>query len=157
MDCPSGVLPAVDEGTADFSEGSLSPFKNCTRETWTPLLRAALFGHTDILRQLVELGVPFTRTAAGYSALHVAAMNGHVNSTSFLLEYILPDEKDNFGRTSLMGATRGGYPDVVDVLVRGGASLDMQDNSGVTALAHTARFDDLLHVAERLTALAHTA
>jgi 26S proteasome non-ATPase regulatory subunit 10 len=101
---------------------------------------------------LVELGVPFTRTAVGYSALHVAAMNGHVNSTSFLLEYILPDEKDNFGRTSLMGATRGGYPDVVDVLVRGGASLDMQDNSGVTALAHTARFDDLLHVAERLIA-----
>ena len=53
----------------------------------------------------------------------------------------LRDEKDGCGETPLMWAADNGHPEVVEVLVDGGAQLDLQNSGGRTALWNAAYGD----------------
>lgn len=55
---------------------------------YTPFHRAALAGRTEIIKWLYERGGGFTKETswAGWTALHVAAMNGHYDTSLQLLQ-----------------------------------------------------------------------
>ncbi|KAI1452563.1 ankyrin repeat-containing domain protein [Annulohypoxylon moriforme] len=73
----------------------------------TPLMYACEEGYLEIIKKLINTKNP-----------------GHI------------DAQDNDGRTALHLASRKGYANVVDFLMRSGAAIDLADNKGKTALLH---------------------
>lgn len=54
---------------------------------WTPLHIVTAFGHLEILKWLTVNGVNLTEeTPTGFTAIHLAAMNGHVKCIMVRLE-----------------------------------------------------------------------
>lgn len=50
---------------------------------WTPLLAAAVGGHSEVARQLIGAGASVAeRTSNGWNALHMASQAGHVGGCS---------------------------------------------------------------------------
>ena len=46
---------------------------------WTPLLAAAVGGHSEVVRQLIGAGASVSEmTSNGWNALHMASQAGHV-------------------------------------------------------------------------------
>ncbi|KAK5625582.1 hypothetical protein RRF57_001298 [Xylaria bambusicola] len=75
------------------------------------LLRAAESGHDRVLRILLkEMGAsPMVEDRDGKSALHLAALGGHVATVQLLLDHGAdPDQRDSAGATALHLAAGGG-------------------------------------------------
>lgn len=75
------------------------------------LLRAAECGHERVLRALLEeMGAQITvRDPSGKSALHLAALGGHITAVRLLINYGAKyDSRDDVGATALHWAARGG-------------------------------------------------
>ncbi|KAJ3836465.1 L-asparaginase [Lentinula raphanica] len=69
-----------------------------------------------------------TEPGSGKSPLHVAALNGSVDSTTVLLNAgALVHQRDLLGHTALYYAARQGCVDVVDILVKMGSTLCIVD------------------------------
>lgn len=117
-----------------------------TRESarkMTPLLVAALHGATDCIKLLINKGATLlSKDTRGHGALHFAAMAADVDGMRFLLNHNeSADQKNHFGRTALfclMGALTEENVDKiiegVELLVKKGADINAQDNSGNTPL-----------------------
>jgi beta-lactamase regulating signal transducer with metallopeptidase domain/ankyrin repeat protein len=79
------------------------------------------------------------RQSNGTNALHVAANRGHIPVVEWLIEINMPvDARDIDGRTSLrVAATSNNESNlqIIDVLLRAGADINTQCNSGDTPLA----------------------
>lgn len=73
---------------------------------------------------------------AGYTALHYAARNGHINICNILLSYgAYIDSQTRSGKaTPLYKAAVAGKEDVVKLLIQHGAKIDLQDADGKTPL-----------------------
>lgn len=65
-----------------------------------------------------------------------AAFNGHTPVVAYLLEHgATVDAKDTHGRTALLYASSGNYPETVGLLLREGADANVQGTAeGFTAL-----------------------
>lgn len=74
--CEDGDLERVKELIA-----AVPDVKNKADERgWSPIHISAAFGHLDLVKWLSVSGVQLTaETPTGYTAIHLAAMNGHVN------------------------------------------------------------------------------
>ncbi|PBK78418.1 L-asparaginase [Armillaria solidipes] len=81
---------------------------------------------------------------SGRSPLHIAALNGHIESVNVLLQSgALVHLRDTLGHTPLYYAARQGHRDVVGVLVQVGASLGGMDESFArTAVKNALRAND---------------
>jgi uncharacterized protein len=108
----------------------------------TPFIRAAQSSDKPLLQLLLEFGAdPLARTAHGDTALTAAAGIGWVEGVTYersveenfevvkmLLDLgIDPNAANNEGRTALMGAALKGRPEVVQLLVDRGATLEARD------------------------------
>ena len=115
----------------------------------TPLLRAALSGDTTTMRLLVQRGAdPNLATLAGTTPLMAAAgVNWAVGQTytespqasldavSLCLELGADVNASNsMGLTALLGAVNRGRNDIIELLVKRGARLDIKDKEGRTPL-----------------------
>jgi ankyrin repeat protein len=110
--------------------------------SWTPLLSAALKGHTDIAQHLSEKGAnPNQKNIEGYTPLHKAALNGHLEIVKLLIEKHSVDfnQEDNHGWTPLNWAAQHGHIEVVQYLLEHGAIVDKANNFGWTPLFCAAR------------------
>ncbi|KAK4451577.1 ankyrin repeat-containing domain protein [Podospora aff. communis PSN243] len=113
-----------------------------TRHGFTPLHLAAQNGFAPVIWLLLEKGAdPMQKDTTGCTPLHCAAATNHIEVAGLLLAQQRGDLKlvravDNEGRTALHAAASGGYPDVVQVLLDGGALpvIDVRDGEGYTAL-----------------------
>ena len=107
----------------------------------TPLHMAALAGHTDACRQLLERVDPGIRNGAQSTPLiHLAKYRRH-ESYGRVIELLSStiDAADGFGRTPLMHASLGtvglrGNTRLVKSLAHNGADLTCTDEEGRTAL-----------------------
>ncbi|EAU88776.2 L-asparaginase [Coprinopsis cinerea okayama7 len=100
-------------GTAESVEQSLAP----PPATETPKYGLVAGGIVNCLE-----------AASGRSPLHVAALNGHTESTQFLLQSgALVHLRDTMGHTALYYAARQGHEATVDALVQAGATLGGAD------------------------------
>jgi ankyrin repeat protein len=115
----------------------------------TPFLRAALSADLTVMHLLLEKGAdPNLATFAGTTPLMAAAGVNYVGgqtyseSKQFLEAVELCLEKgadvnavNSMGITAVIGAANRGSDDVLDLLVKKGASLDVKDKQGRTPLA----------------------
>ncbi|KAF1972385.1 ankyrin, partial [Bimuria novae-zelandiae CBS 107.79] len=97
----------------------------------TPLQRAAEASNFEIVSYLVDRGalIDTSPVYSGATALQLAAMNGYVGITTFLLEH---DANPNYppakgeGRTAFEAAAEWGRIDTMSLLMGAGVDLDMQ-------------------------------
>jgi ankyrin repeat protein len=103
-----------------------------------PLHAAAVSGHVDAARVLVEVGAELEASADnGYRSkpLHVAAYQGHVAVAKTLVDLGADvDATDAEGSTPLHWAAHQGHVEVVTSLVELGADIGALLNSGETPL-----------------------
>jgi ankyrin repeat protein len=130
----------------------------------TALMRASLSGHKDIVILLLKAGAnPDTKDNYGETALMKASYNGHKEIVKLLLKAGADvNLQATRGDTALMNASkrprrpthpcvvrtharerrdggmrgkrREGHKDIVELLLKAGANVDIQNNKGYTAL-----------------------
>lgn len=99
----------------------------------SPLMLAALNGHLELARKLVERGADVNKT--GWTPLHYAATNGHLEIIDFLLEnHAYIDAESPNGTTPLMMAAQYGSAAAVKLLLEAGADASLKNQLGMTAI-----------------------
>jgi ankyrin repeat protein len=104
-----------------------------SKQDESPLMLASFQGMFDICVQLIAKEADVNKP--GWTPLHYAATNGHVEIISLLLEnnaYI--DSTSPNGTTPLMMAARYGSTDAVKALLEQGADPMPKNNQGLSAL-----------------------
>lgn len=102
-----------------------------------PLHRAALYGHDDIVRLLLENGAePTKEDDSGYTPLLNTVKYKCETTFHLLLAINIPDDKAkaNYMEQALLYAARNGNRDYVLALIRAGTRLECVDWTGGTPL-----------------------
>ena len=105
----------------------------------TPLIWAAIQGHEEVVRLLLERGGNLeAKNHNGDTALMWASLMGHKDVVDFMLDRGANADlgEPKSGVTALMAAAAKGHADVAQVLVEKGAAVDARDRNGNTALTH---------------------
>ncbi len=105
--------------------------KNAVDES--PLMMAALKGHTDLVQLLIVKGADVNKT--GWAPLHYAASFGHLQIMQMLLDaHAYIDAESPNGSTPLMMAAQYGTPSAVKLLLEAGADPLIKNQLGLTAI-----------------------
>ncbi|XP_063231947.1 uncharacterized protein LOC134536217 [Bacillus rossius redtenbacheri] len=108
----------------------------CSRDGYSPLYVALLKGNMEIVHFLKDKALVDTGTSNGWTLMHTAATNGHLN----VIEHLKTIDADvnacnKYGQTPLHIAAKKNKVDVLQYLIKEGAVLDVQDTIfGWTAL-----------------------
>jgi len=105
---------------------------------WSSLMIAAKKGHKSIVELLISKGASVFVNNAKNPAFIVAFENGHNKVAELLIEKTNVNIKDKSDMTHLMYASRAGYIELVDYLIRQKANIEAKDNDGWTALLYAA-------------------
>ena len=104
----------------------------------SPLMLAALKGQLEMAGKLVKKGADVNKT--GWTPLHYAASNGHVEVIKLLLEnHAYIDAESPNGSTPLMMASMYGNPQSVKLLLDEGADPMLKNQIGLTAFQFAQR------------------
>lgn len=104
-----------------------------TRDDESPLMMAALKGHLDLARKLIDRGADVNKT--GWTPLHYAATGGHLAIMELLLEHhAYIDAESPNGTTPLMMAAQYGSVDAVKLLLAAGADPRLKNQLGLSAI-----------------------
>ncbi len=114
----------------------------------TPLMRAALDGNTESVRELINQGADINRRDdSGRTALMFAVVNRHYETMKVLLEHGADvNARSKQGGTALMGAAMAGELSMVQALLDKGADLDARlhdTNESAATLAASHGYDDI--------------
>jgi cytohesin len=125
-------------------------FEIAMSDSQQSLLEAAAQGNIAVLETSIADGKKISKIAdaQGFTALHLAARNGHKDTVAFLLKCGLPIEarsKDGF--TPLHVAANSGHLELVKYLVKNGAHLNSKSDNGLTPL-HMATSGDHAAIVE---------
>ena len=105
--------------------------KNAVDES--PLMMAALKGHTELVQLLINKGADINKT--GWTPLHYAASFGHLQIMQMLLDaHAYLDAESPNGSTPLMMAAQYGTPSAVKLLLEAGADPLIKNQLGLTAI-----------------------
>ena len=114
----------------------------------TPLMRAALDGNTESVRELINQGADINRRDdSGRTALMFAVVNRHYETMKLLLEHGADvNARSKQGGTALMGAAMAGELSMVQALLDKGADLDARPhdtNESAATLAASHGYDEI--------------
>ena len=99
----------------------------------SPLMLVALRGHVDLVKKLIDRGADVNKT--GWTALHYAATNGHLEIMNLLLEHhAYIDAESPNATTPLMMAAHYGSADAVRLLLSAGADPTLKNQLGMSAI-----------------------
>ncbi|AEG93072.1 ankyrin repeat domain-containing protein [Ramlibacter tataouinensis] len=122
--------PKVAQALIDWPKTDLNA-RN--KQDESPLMMAALKGHTGLVRQLIAKGAHVSKP--GWAPLHYAATHGHLEVMDLLLEHhAFIDAESPNGTTPLMMAAHYGTPAAVKLLLEAGADVNMRNQLGLTAI-----------------------
>ncbi|XP_066546985.1 inversin isoform X2 [Amia ocellicauda] len=148
----SGTIPSDSQGATPLHYGAQSNFADTVSvflqhpsvkddpdlEGRTAFMWAAGKGSTDVIRTMLDLksDIDINMTDKyGGTALHAAALSGHVTMVHLLLEHgAMVDALDVMKHTPLFRACEMGHRDLILTLIKGGARVDLVDLDGHTAL-----------------------
>jgi len=105
---------------------------------WTPLHLAVNNDNFNIVEVLITNGADVNaKDLDDWTPLQIAAQNGYVDITEILTEChdSIVDEKDSNGQTALHLVACDGHANVIHVLIKNGASVNLIDNLQQTALS----------------------
>eukprot|EP00057_Strongylocentrotus_purpuratus_P029946 XP_780286.3 PREDICTED: ankyrin repeat domain-containing protein 39-like [Strongylocentrotus purpuratus] len=109
-----------------------------------------MHGNLDVVKYLVSVGEVNKGDTDGWTALHGASQNGHLDVTRYLISQGAQMNKgNNDGRTALHIASHKGHLDVTKYLISRGAEVNKEDNNGRPPL-HGAAQNGHLDVTEYL-------
>lgn len=101
----------------------------------------ARVGDLESLKSHLKPSLLNVQDTKGYSALMLAAYNGHVDSTRWLINAGAEvNQFDNSGNTILMGAAFKGHLKIVKMLVEAGADINATNPNGQNALQFAQMF-----------------
>jgi FOG: Ankyrin repeat len=133
----SGLYLALRDGSLKVANTLIdSPRTNVeirTVKDESPLMLAALKGHFDLVKKLIDRGADVNKT--GWAPLHYAATTGQLAIMQLLLDqsaYI--DAESPNGTTPLMMAAHYGTPEAVKLLLEAGADASLKNQLGLTAI-----------------------
>ena len=114
----------------------------------TPLMRAALDGNTERVKELIHQGAEINqRDDNGRTALMFAVINGHYETMKVLLESGADvNAKSHLGGTALMGAALAGDLRIAQALLDKGADLHArldETNESAATLAASHGYDEI--------------
>ncbi|KAJ8290991.1 hypothetical protein GJAV_G00020020 [Gymnothorax javanicus] len=148
----SGTIPSDSQGATPLHYGAQSNFADTVSvflrhpsvkddpdlEGRTAFMWAAGKGSDDVIRTMLDLKADIDINMAdkyGGTALHAAALSGHVSTVRLLLERgAMVDALDVMKHTPLFRACEMGHRDVILTLIKGRARVDLVDLDGHTAL-----------------------
>ncbi|XP_067653662.1 fibronectin type 3 and ankyrin repeat domains protein 1-like [Haliotis asinina] len=116
---------------------------NYRRWSWTPVMVAAIYGHSDVVEFLVGRGADVSLVDGdGDNVLHLACYDGDVETVKLILDLDVVDVnyRGHYSRTPVMAAAVNGHRDVVEFLVGRGADVSLVDRDGDNVL-HLACYD----------------
>ncbi|GGP26956.1 ankyrin repeat domain-containing protein [Silvimonas amylolytica] len=131
---------AVSQGNISavllFLEAGLPVDHLETEGQWTPLIRAAFEGRSEMALLLLQHGANIhAADRDGYTALHWAALTGHEEIIQLLVDRsVNVNQLSHQGFSALLQAASQGHEQVVRKLVAIGANLNTATNEGWTAL-----------------------
>ncbi|KAH0545417.1 hypothetical protein FGG08_000558 [Glutinoglossum americanum] len=118
------------------------PHSGLTYRPPAPLAEAAGNGHLEVVRLLLKAGADAElRSSNGRKALHEAAANGHHEVARLLIESKADINSRNtlgLAPVPLAEAAKNGHLEVVRLFIEKGASLELDDSNGCTALYEAA-------------------
>jgi ankyrin repeat protein len=129
----SGDLPTLtkliegDSATIDVKDACF----------WTPLMKAALNGHTEVVERLILAGADVNQIdKGGYSSLMLAASNNHSDIIDLLIRAGANIDQIEItkGWTALIWASKQGHREAVERLLAYQADRNIADFSGKYAL-----------------------
>jgi ankyrin repeat protein len=119
---------AAEAGRADMVklllENEADPNSTATQTAQTPLYIAAVYGFTEVARNLLAAHAnPNLNNSRGVSPLHRAAESGYIDIVSLLiLAKAEINAKDQVGKTPLDYAITANRPEIIGLLVKYGAT-----------------------------------
>ncbi|KAK2902985.1 hypothetical protein Q8A67_007698 [Cirrhinus molitorella] len=148
----SGMIPSDSQGATPLHYGAQSNYADTVAvflkhpsvrdepdlEGRTAFMWAAGKGSDDVIEIMLDLkkdlDINMTDKYGG-TALHAAALSGHVSTVRLLLERgAMVDPLDVMKHTPLFRACEMGHRDVILTLIKGGARVDLVDIDGHSAL-----------------------
>ncbi|XP_060717251.1 inversin isoform X1 [Tachysurus vachellii] len=148
----SGMIPSDSQGATPLHYGAQSNYADTVvvflkhpsvrdepdLEGRTAFMWAAGKGSDDVIKVVLELKRDLDINMAdkyGGTALHAAALSGHVSTVRLLMEKgAMVDPLDVMKHTPLFRACEMGHRDVILTLIKGGARVDLVDTDGHSAL-----------------------
>ena len=121
----------------------------------TPLMRAALDGDTESVRELINQGADINRRDdSGRTALMFAVVNRHYETMKVLLEHGADvNARSKQGGTALMGAAMDGELSMVQALLDKGADLHAtlsETNESAATLAASHGYDEIARLLSQI-------
>jgi ankyrin repeat protein len=135
----TGAVDAVNAMLTSSSEIDVNAREN--KRGQTALMWAAVGGHAEIVRSLVDYGAKVDMASnGGFTPLLFAARSGDIETARILLDAgANPDEATAEQGNSLVIASAGGHEDLALLFLQKGANPDSTDENGLTALHHSVR------------------
>jgi ankyrin repeat protein len=113
------------------------------------LLEQVEEGNLMVIKSIVQkhaIRVSDATRYDGTTLLHIAAKHGHLDVSRYLLDEQVDSNAINYlDRTALHDASKNGHAEICELLLQTGASVDMQDDDGETAL-HMAQNIEVVQV-----------
>uniref|UniRef100_A0AAF5PWA4 K Homology domain-containing protein n=1 Tax=Wuchereria bancrofti TaxID=6293 RepID=A0AAF5PWA4_WUCBA len=122
----------------------------------SPLTLAACGGHPDLVRLLLERGAIVEEVNdEGYTPLMEASREGHLEVVRLLIKFgaKVNIQTDETGETALTLAACGGFKDVVELLVRSDAHLDIGANTPLMEAAQEGHLDTVRFILSEMRSL----
>lgn len=107
------------------------------RDSRTLLLNAAIYNNIDLLQFALENGANINhQDKLGFTALHFAVQEQHVESITYLLLHKIEiDTQDKYGNSALWRAVLNDVSiEIIAILINNGANPNLQNNSEVSPI-----------------------
>ncbi|XP_061445700.1 inversin isoform X2 [Rhineura floridana] len=147
-----GTIPSDSQGATPLHYAAQSNFAETVEaflkhasvkddsdlEGRTSFMWAAGKGSNDVIQTMLNLKLDIDINMAdkyGGTALHAAALSGHVSTVQLLLKHDAHvDATDVMKHTPLFRACEMGHKEVIQTLIKGGARVDLVDQGGHSPL-----------------------